>query len=75
VPVDRGQLAEIARLSGGRAFTATDAAGVKAAYDRLAALLGKKQVKEEITASFAGLGLVLLLLGSGLTLRWFGRLI
>jgi Ca-activated chloride channel family protein len=75
VPVDRGQLAEIARLSGGRAFTATDAAGVKAAYDRLAARLGKKQVKEEITASFAGLGLVLLLLGGGLTLRWFGRLI
>jgi Ca-activated chloride channel family protein len=75
VPVDRGQLAEIARLSGGRAFTAADAAGVRAAYDRLAARLGKKQVKEEITASFAGLGLVLLLLGSGLTLRWFGRLI
>ena len=75
VPVDRGQLAEIARLSGGRTFTAADAAGVRAAYDRLAARLGKKQVKEEITASFAGLGLALLLLGSVLTLRWFGRLV
>jgi Ca-activated chloride channel homolog len=75
VPVDREQLAEIARLSGGRAFTAANAAGVRAAYDHLAARLGKKQVKEEITASFAGLGLVLLLLGSALTLRWFGRLV
>ena len=75
VPVDREQLAEIASLSGGRAFTAADAAGVRAAYDHLAARLGKKQVKEEITASFAGLGLVLLLLGSALTLLWFGRLI
>ena len=75
VPVDREQLAEIARISGGKAFTAADAAGVRAAYDRLAARLGKKQVKEEITASFAGLGLVLLVIGSALTLRWFGRLV
>jgi Ca-activated chloride channel homolog len=75
VPVDREQLAEIARLSGGRTFTAADAAGVRAAYDHLAARLGRKQVKEEITASFAGVGLVLLLIGSALTLRWFGRLV
>jgi Ca-activated chloride channel homolog len=75
VPVDREQLAEIARLTGGRSFPAADAAGVRAAYDRLATRLGNKRVKEEITASFAGLGLALLLLGSVLTLRWFGRLI
>jgi Ca-activated chloride channel family protein len=75
VPVDREQLAEIARLSGGRAFTAANAAGVRAAYDHLAGRLGKKHVKEEITASFAGLGLALLLLGSAFTLRWFGRLV
>jgi Ca-activated chloride channel homolog len=75
VPVNGEQLAEVARLSGGRAFTAADAAGVRAAYDHLAARLGKKQVKEEITASFAGVGLALLLLGSALTLLWFGRLV
>jgi Ca-activated chloride channel family protein len=75
VPVNGAELAQIARLSGGRAFTAANAAGVRAAYDRLAARLGKKRVKEEITASFAGLGLALLLLGSALTLRWFGRLV
>jgi Ca-activated chloride channel homolog len=75
VPVSRQQLAEIARLSGGRAFTASDAGGVNAAYDHLAARLGNKRVEQEITASFAGLGLALLLLGSALTLRWFGRLV
>ena len=41
----------------------------------LAAKLGHKTVKQQITASFAGVGLVLLLVGSVLTLRWFGRLI
>jgi Ca-activated chloride channel family protein len=75
VPVSREQLAQIARASGGRAFRASDAAGVSAAYEHLAARLGKKKVKQEITASFAGGGLVLLLLGSVMSLRWFGRLV
>ncbi|MBV8431185.1 MAG: VWA domain-containing protein, partial [Solirubrobacterales bacterium] len=75
VPVDRGQLSQIARLSGGKAFTASDSAGVSAAYDRLAARLGKKYVKQEITASVVGIALALLIVGSVLTLRWFGRLV
>lgn len=75
VPVERTQLEEIARLSGGRSFTASNDAGVSAAYQRLAARLGTKHVKQEITTSFAGAALVLLALGSVLTLRWFGRLI
>jgi Ca-activated chloride channel homolog len=75
VPVSRTQLAEIARLSGGRSFRASNSAGVDVAYARLAARLGHKQVKQEITASFAGGSLVLLLLGSVLSLRWFGRLV
>lgn len=75
VPVSRQQLAQIATASGGRAFRASDAAGVSAAYARLAARLGHKQVKQEITAGFAGVGLVLLLFGSALSLRWFGRLV
>lgn len=75
VPVSRQQLAQIASASGGRAFTASDAAGVSAAYERLASQLGHKQVKQEITASFAGGGLALLLLGSALSLLWFRRLV
>ncbi|HEY5317124.1 MAG TPA: VWA domain-containing protein [Solirubrobacteraceae bacterium] len=75
VPVSPEQLGQIAQLSGGRAFTASDAAGLSAVYTHLAAQLGRKHVKHEITASFAGGGLVLLLIGSVMSLRWFGRLV
>ncbi len=75
VPVARRQLAEIAQDSGGRAFAASDSAGVDVAYTRLAARLGHKQVKHEISASFAGGGLLLLVLGSAMSLGWFGRLV
>jgi len=75
VPVSAQQLAEIARLSGGRTFTAADAAGLSTVYEHLATALGHKHIKRQITASFAGGGLVLLLLGSAMSLRWFGRLV
>jgi Ca-activated chloride channel family protein len=75
VPPDPQQLAQIARLSHGQAFTATDAKGLNTVYKRLGAQLGHKKVRHEITASFAGGGLVLLLLGSVGSLAWFGRLI
>jgi Ca-activated chloride channel family protein len=64
----------VAVVSGGRAFTAGDAAGLSSVYAHLAVELGHKHVKQEITASFAGGGLALLLLGSVLSLAWFGRL-
>jgi Ca-activated chloride channel family protein len=74
VPVDRRQLAEIARVSGGQAFRAADASGVSAAYERLAARLGTRVVEQEITTDFAGLAIALLLLGGVASLLWFGRL-
>jgi Ca-activated chloride channel homolog len=74
VPVSSQLLAQVARASGGRWFTASNAASVSAVYTHLAAELGHKNVKREITASFAGGGLALLLLGSVLSLAWFGRL-
>ncbi len=75
VPLDPSELQQIGRLSGGQAFTAEGASGLSAVYAHLAARIGHKQVKQQITASFAGVGLVLLLLGGILSLRWFGRLI
>jgi Ca-activated chloride channel family protein len=74
VPVSDQQLSEIAQLSGGHAYTASNAADAKAVYAHLATELGHKHVKKEITASFAGGALALLLLGSVLSLAWFGRL-
>jgi Ca-activated chloride channel family protein len=74
VPVSAALLRQVAQVSGGRSFAAADAAGVGAVYAHLATELGHKHVKREITASFAGGGLALLLLGSVLSLAWFGRL-
>ena len=75
VPVSPQELAQIAAASGGRAFTAADSAKASAVYAHLATQLGHKKVKRELTAGFAGGGLVLLLVGSGLSLFWFGRLV
>jgi Ca-activated chloride channel homolog len=75
VPPNPAQLAEIARVSHGQAFTATDAKGLDTIYKRLGAELGHKKVKHEITSTFAGGGLALLLLGAAASLVWFGRLV
>jgi Ca-activated chloride channel family protein len=75
VPVSSQELAQIASSSGGRAYTAADSANASSVYAHLATQLGHKQVKRELTAGFAGGAMVLLLVGSGLSLFWFGRLI
>jgi Ca-activated chloride channel homolog len=75
VPPDPQSLSEIAKASGGKAYTAADADKLKDVYERLGSLLGTKKEKREITAGFAGGGLALLLLGAAMSLRWFGRLI
>jgi Ca-activated chloride channel family protein len=74
VPVSAQELGQIASASGGRAYTAADSAKVRAVYAHLATQLGHTHVKREITASFAGGGLALLLFGSVMSLAWFGRL-
>jgi Ca-activated chloride channel family protein len=75
VPPDPQGMAQVARASGGKAYTAADAGKLSDVYKNLGSLLGTKNEKREITAGFAGGGLALLLLGAAMSLRWFGRLI
>jgi Ca-activated chloride channel family protein len=75
VPPSPQELAQVAQLSGGKTFTASDTKGLSAVYAHLVADLGRKHVKHEMTASVAGGALILLLIGSVLSLRWFGRLV
>jgi Ca-activated chloride channel family protein len=73
VPIAPATLDQIGQVSGGQAFTVGSATHLSDVYARLAAKLGHKRVERQITQDFAGVGLILLLLGSAMSLRWFGR--
>lgn len=73
VPPDPASLAQIAEATGGETFTAETADGLSAVYERLGSQLGTRDEERQITTAFAAGGLVLLLAGAALSLRWFGR--
>jgi Ca-activated chloride channel homolog len=75
VPIESRELAQIAQLSGGRSYTAADAGHLSAIYRQLGARLTHHEERHDLTPYVLGAGLGLLLLGSGLSLGWFGRLI
>ncbi len=75
VPPDPQSLAAIAHASGGQTFTAATTGGLSAVYERLGSQLGRRDERRQVTSAFAAGGLVLLLAGAGMSLRWFGRLI
>lgn len=74
VPPDTKSLAEIARISGGRAYSAPTAETLKDIYKRLGSQLGRKQEHHDLTAGIAGIAALLALAGAALSLHWFGRL-
>ena len=74
VPPDPNSLAAIARASRGKAFTAEDADQLSTVYKNLGHQLGTRKAKREVTAAFVGGALILLVAGSAMSLRWFGRL-
>lgn len=74
VPPDPDALRRIARYSGGRFFLAEDADRLEAVYRSLGSQLGTAPRKREVTAAFAGLGLLALLAAGALSVRWRSRL-
>ena len=75
VPPDTETLKEIARLSGGKSYTATETDKVKEIYANLGTRLSSKSEKHEVTAFFAGGAIAFLVAAGSLSLVWFGRLI
>jgi Ca-activated chloride channel family protein len=74
VPVDPTELREIANASGGDFYRAADSTAVHDIYTRLATKLGQRRVESQLDDWVAGLGLMLVLIGIGTSLRWFARL-
>jgi Ca-activated chloride channel family protein len=74
VPPDRDTLRRLAETSGGRYFEADDRPELNQVYERLGSQVAKRDEPREITAGFAGAGVLLLLGGAALSLHWFRRL-
>jgi Ca-activated chloride channel family protein len=74
VPPDPALLRDIAKASGGRAFTAEDDSQLSTIYKSLGNQLGTKGKKSEITAAFALGGIAMLLAAAALSGRVAGRL-
>jgi Ca-activated chloride channel family protein len=74
VPPDTATLQRIARMTGGRFYTAPSAQRLDEIYDGLGTRFSRMQAKQEVTAAFAGGALLLLLAGAGAGLLRGGRL-
>jgi Ca-activated chloride channel homolog len=74
VPPDPALLRDIAKASGGRAFTAEDDSQLSSIYKSLGSQLGTKGKKREITAAFALGGIAMLIAAAAASGRIAGRL-
>jgi Ca-activated chloride channel homolog len=75
VPPDREAMREVADASGGESFATADADELARVYERLGSRLSTEEQEREVSAAFAGAGLLLLLGGAAMSLGWFGRLV
>ncbi len=74
VPVNPAELAQVSRLSGGKAFTAGSAGQLKDVYSSIAKSVGYVKVDQEVTEQYAGYALLLAVLAAvaviSLGARW-----
>ncbi len=72
--LDEARLQEIAQLTDGAYYRAEDAEALRAVYEDIARTWVTRTDEMEVTALLAGAGLLLLLIGAGLSLWWSGHL-
>jgi Ca-activated chloride channel family protein len=73
VPPNPAALRAIARMSGGRYFTARNDERLREVYENLSSRLGKHTTTRELTDVFAAGSAALLLAGASLSTIWFRR--
>lgn len=74
VPPDTATLERIAEISGGTAFDAPSAEDLAAVYEGLQSRIGYTEETQEVTVALAAAGLLLVVVGAGMSAVWFGRL-
>ena len=74
VPPDTATLQQIADTTGAKAFDAPTAQDLASVYDNLQSRIGYTQETQEVTFALVGAGLLLVIVGAGLSAVWFGRL-
>lgn len=74
VPVNEDKLEVIAESTGGQFYAAVTADELAQVYEDIGSQISFETINDEIATTYTGLGLVLLLLTSVLSLLWFSRL-
>jgi Ca-activated chloride channel family protein len=74
VPPDTATLKQIASTTGGQSFTAPTAEDLKAVYTNLQSRIGYTEERQEVTFALVAAGLLLVVVGAGLSAVRFGRL-
>ncbi|MBI3244303.1 MAG: VWA domain-containing protein [Chloroflexi bacterium] len=72
--LDEAMLQQIAQLTGGAYYNAQDEEDLRAIYENIDPQLVIKPETMEVTSIFAGVSILLLLVGGALSLWWFSRL-
>ena len=74
VPVNKAALAAVAEATGGHAFEATTAQGLRKVYADIGSSIGFRTEQREVTAWFVGLALAFALAAAAGSLLWTSRL-
>ena len=74
VPPDLDTLKQIAEVTGASFFEAPTENDLRAIYQDLGSRVGFTEEEKEVTALFAGLGMVFMLFGGALAAVWFNRI-
>ena len=75
IQLDEETLRQVSEITRGRYFHAASGEDLTEVYEELSAQFVLEQEWMEISAGFAGLAGVLMLLAGGLSLLWFNRIL